>query len=97
MDPARSWATRLQALNLQKDLHLPRREDDDRLDEDREVWGKGSRFRGCKQGKNQWELLWIWRAQHAGGRPSKVTSADEVNESKLDFFLLLLMLTFICD
>lgn len=35
-----------------------------------------------QQSKNQQELSWIWRAQHASGWPSKVTSVDEVNESK---------------
>lgn len=78
------WTSRLQPLNISKDLHLPRREDDDGLDEEKEQ-GKGSRFRGRKQGENQRELSWIWRAQHAGGRPSRVTSVDEVNESKSHF------------
>lgn len=96
LDPDGSWALRLQPLNLEKDLHLPRREESDGLDEDKEVRGKGSRFRGRKQGENQRELSWIWRAQHAGGRPSKVTSADEVNESKLDLSVSLLILTFVC-
>ena len=76
LDPGGSWALRLQQLNMAKDLHLPRQEEDDGLDEEQEVQGKGTRFRGRKQSKNQRELSWIWG-------PSKVTSVDEVNESKL--------------
>lgn len=84
LDPRGSWTTRLQPLDTSKDLHLPRREDDDGLDEDeRELRGRGVKFRGRKQSENQGELSWIWWAQHAGGRPSKITSVDEVNESML--------------
>ena len=78
------WTSHLQPLNISKDLHLLRREDNDGLDEEKQQ-GKGSRFWGCKQGENQQELSWIWRAQHAGGRLSQVTSIDEVNESKSCF------------
>lgn len=76
LDPGGSWALCLQQLNMAKDLHLPRQEEDDGLDEEQEVQGKGARFRGQKQSENQRELSWIWG-------PSKVTSVDEVNESKL--------------
>ena len=85
LDPDGSWTLCLQQLDVMKDIHLPRREEDDRLDEEQEVRGKGMRFRGWKQSENQWELSWIWRAQYAGGWPSKVTSTDEVNESKSTF------------
>lgn len=98
LDPQGSWTTRLLPLNVSKDLHLPRREDDDGLDEDeRELRGRGAKFRGRKQSENQRELSWIWRAQHAGGRPSKITSVDEVNESMLSFLChLVTKLTCIC-
>ena len=76
LDPGGSWALHLQQLNMAKDLHLPRQEEDDGLDEEQEVQGKGARFRGRKQSENQRKLSWIWG-------PSKVTSVDEVNESKL--------------
>ena len=50
LDPQGSWTTRLLPLNVSKDLHLPRREDDDGLDEDeRELRGRGAKFRGRKQ------------------------------------------------
>ena len=96
LDPDGSWASRLQPLNHERDLHLLRREEEDGLDEDKDVWGKGSKFQGHKQGKNQRELSWIWRAQHVGGIPSKVTSADEVNESKFVLSMSLHILIFVC-
>ena len=37
------WTLCLQPLNILKDLHLPRREDDDGLDEEKQQ-GKGLRF-----------------------------------------------------
>ena len=86
LDPKGSWASHLQPLDPSKDLHLPRREVDDSLDDgDKELLDKRKRFRGCKQSKNKQELSWIWCAQHAGGRPRRVTSADEVNEYSLFF------------
>lgn len=91
LDPEGSWADRLKPLDLSKDLHLPRREDDDGLDDDeKELRRRGGRFRGRRQGENQRELSWIWRAQHVGGRPSQVTSVDEVNESELPAIISLL-------
>ena len=97
LDPDGSWASHLQWLDITKDLHLPRQEEDDGLDEEQEVCGKGTRFRGQKQSNNQQELSWIWRAQHAGSQPSKVTSADEVNKSKSTFlYTVFLPFTWLC-
>lgn len=44
LDPDRSWALRLQPLNRERDLHLPKREEEEGLDEDKDVQGKGSKF-----------------------------------------------------
>ena len=46
LNPDGSWALCLQWLDITKDLHLPRQEEDGRLDEEQEVHGKGMRFRG---------------------------------------------------
>ena len=98
LDPDGSWTSRLQWLDVTKDLHLPGREEDDGLDEEQDVRGKGTRFRGWKQSENQWELSWIWRAQHAGGRLSKVTSIDEVNKSKsASPYIIFLPITWLCS
>ena len=97
LDPFGDWTERLQPLNMSKDLHLPRREENDGLDEeDLQLRHRGSKFRGRKQSENQRELSWIWRAQHLGSRPSKVTSIDEVNESKSASHATLWLLTFSC-
>ena len=96
LDPDGSWASHLQRLDITKDLHLPRWEEANGLDEKQEVCGKGMRFRGQKQSENRQELSWIWRAKH-GGQPSKVTSADEVNKSKsTSLYTVLLPLTWLC-
>lgn len=95
LDPQGAWADRLKPLDASKDLHLPRREDDDGLDdEEKSARRRGGKFRGRRQGENQRELSWIWRAHHVGGRPSKVTTADEVNESESVYYILSLILVF---
>lgn len=75
LDPGGEWSQRLQPLDRNEDLQLPRPEEDDK--ERRKKRGKG---------ENQRELSWIWRVQGLGGRPRSVATADEVNDSEFVFF-----------
>lgn len=68
LDPNGEWTRRFKPLDLTKDLHLPRREEDDP-------------HKGRNQGENHRELSWIWLVGHAGGRPTEATE-DEINECK---------------
>ena len=54
LDSKGSWALHLQPLDPSKDLHLPRREVDDSLDDgDKELLDKHKSFCSCKQSKNK--------------------------------------------
>jgi hypothetical protein len=69
LDPGGNWTRHLQKLDHEKDLQLPRREEED-----------PKKKKGRMAGENRRELSWIWLTPKMGSRQSDVMTADEIND-----------------